>query len=82
MGEGILKGVEAGAVFIIKEGNITYKQLVPEIKQEPDFNAVLKAISGIFLTPFGVGPSYLLFLIYSSSNSFDNTSSKSWQKGS
>ena len=44
MGEGVLKGIEARAIFIIKEGKVTYKQLVPEIKQEPDFEAVLKAI--------------------------------------
>jgi len=44
MGESILKGIEARAIFIIKEGKISYKQLVPEIKQEPDFEAVLKAI--------------------------------------
>lgn len=44
MDEGVLKGIEARAVFIIKKGKVTYKQLVPEIKQEPDFEAVLKAI--------------------------------------
>ena len=44
MGENILKGIEARAIFIIKDGKVTYKQLVPEIKQEPDFEAVLKAI--------------------------------------
>jgi thiol peroxidase len=44
MGEGALKGIEARAIFIIKDGKVTYKQLVPEIKQEPDFEAVLKAI--------------------------------------
>lgn len=44
MGEGVLKGIEARAIFIVKDGKVTYKQLVPEIKQEPDFEAVLKAI--------------------------------------
>lgn len=44
MGEGVLKGIEARAIFIVKEGKVTYKQLVPEIKQKPDFEAVLKAI--------------------------------------
>jgi thiol peroxidase len=44
MGEGVLKGIEARSIFIIKKGKVTYKQLVPEIKQEPDFEAVLKAI--------------------------------------
>ncbi len=44
MGENILKGMEARALFIIKDGKVSYKQLVPEIKQEPDFEAVLQAI--------------------------------------
>ena len=44
LGESILEGIEARAIFIIKEGKVTYKQLVPEIKQEPDFKAVLNAI--------------------------------------
>lgn len=44
MGEGILKGIEARAVFIIKNGKVTYKQLVPEIKQAPDYEAILNAI--------------------------------------
>lgn len=42
--ESILKGIEARAIFIVKDGKITYKQLVPEIKQEPDYKAVLNAI--------------------------------------
>jgi len=44
MGEGLLEGIEARAIFIIKEGKVSYKQLVPEIKQKPDFEAVLQAI--------------------------------------
>jgi len=44
IGEGVLKGIEARVIFIIKNGKVTYRQLVPEIKQEPDFEAVLKAI--------------------------------------
>jgi len=44
MGDNILKGIEARAIFIIKGGKVTYKQLVPEIKQKPDFKAVLEAI--------------------------------------
>lgn len=44
MSEGKLKGIEARAIFIIKDGKVTYKQLVPEIKQRPDFEDVLKAI--------------------------------------
>ncbi len=44
LGEGVLQGIEARVIFIIKKGKVTYKQLVPEIKQAPDFEAVLKAI--------------------------------------
>lgn len=44
IGEGTLQGIEARVIFIIKEGKVTYKQLVPEISQEPDYEAVLKAI--------------------------------------
>ncbi|MDA3947080.1 MAG: thiol peroxidase [Helicobacteraceae bacterium] len=44
MGEGLLQGIEARAVFIIKNEKVTYKQLVPEIKQAPDYEAILKAI--------------------------------------
>ncbi len=42
--DGILKGIEARVIFVIKDGKVTYRQLVPEIKQKPDFEAVLKAI--------------------------------------
>lgn len=42
--ESVLKGIEARVIFIIKDGKVTYKQLVPEIKHEPDYKAVLKAI--------------------------------------
>lgn len=42
--EGLLKGIESRVIFIIKDGKVTYRQLVPEIKQEPDFEAALKAI--------------------------------------
>ena len=44
MKDGTLKGIEARVIFIVKDGKVTYKQLVPEIKQRPDFEAVLKAI--------------------------------------
>jgi len=44
MGDGKLQGIEARVIFIVKEGKVTYKQLVPEIKERPDFEAVLKAI--------------------------------------
>ena len=42
--QGPLKGILARAIFIIENGKVTYKQLVPEIKQKPDFKAVLKAL--------------------------------------
>ncbi len=43
--EGPLKGLTARAVFIInKESKITYKQLVPEISQEPNYEEVLSAL--------------------------------------
>jgi len=40
----ILKGIEVRVIFIIKDGKVTYKQLVPEISHAPDYEAVLKAI--------------------------------------
>jgi thiol peroxidase len=42
--DSILKGIETRAIFVIKNGKVTYKQLVPEITQAPDYEAVLKAI--------------------------------------
>ncbi|WP_457681281.1 thiol peroxidase [Thermovibrio sp.] len=43
--EGALKGLLARAVFVIdKEGKVAYKQLVPEITQEPDYDEVIEAI--------------------------------------
>ncbi len=44
IGDSVLKGIEARAIFIIKNGKVTYKQLVPEIKQAPDYEAILQAI--------------------------------------
>ncbi|MHB1680865.1 MAG: thiol peroxidase [bacterium] len=45
IGEGALKGLTARAVFVVnKEGKITYKQLVPEITQEPNYEEVLNAL--------------------------------------
>ncbi len=45
IGEGALKGLLARAVFIVdKNGKVAYKQLVPEITQEPDYDAVLDAL--------------------------------------
>ena len=44
IGDSVLKGIEARVIFIIKDGKVTYKQLVPEITQAPDYDAILKAI--------------------------------------
>ncbi|NPA51417.1 MAG: thiol peroxidase [Aquificae bacterium] len=45
IGEGALKGLLARAVFIVdKEGKVAYKQLVPEITQEPDYDDVLETL--------------------------------------
>ncbi len=42
--DSVLKGIEARVIFVIKDGKVTYKQLVPEITQAPDYDAILKAI--------------------------------------
>lgn len=45
IGEGALKGLIARSIFIVdKESKITYKQLVPEITQEPNYQEVLNAL--------------------------------------
>ena len=44
IGDSVLKGIEARVIFVIKDGKVTYKQLVPEITQAPDYDAILKAI--------------------------------------
>jgi len=42
--EGPLAGVTARAIFVIdKEGTIVYKQLVPEITEEPEYEEALEA---------------------------------------
>ncbi|MEO2068125.1 MAG: thiol peroxidase [Desulfurobacteriaceae bacterium] len=46
--EGALKGLLARAIFIVdKDGKIAYKQLVPEITQEPNYDEVLEALKKI-----------------------------------
>ena len=42
--DSVLKGIEARTIFIVKNGKVVYKQLVPEITQAPDYDAVLKAL--------------------------------------
>lgn len=42
--EGALAGVTARAIFVIgKDGKVKYKELVPEITAEPDYESALKA---------------------------------------
>ncbi|WP_292657130.1 thiol peroxidase [Nitratifractor sp.] len=42
--EGPLAGVTARAIFVIdRDGNIVYKQLVPEITEEPNYDEALEA---------------------------------------
>ena len=41
----VLKGIDARAIFIVKNSLVTYKQLVSEITQAPDYTSVLKAIN-------------------------------------
>ncbi|QKG28320.1 thiol peroxidase [Campylobacter sp. RM16187] len=42
--EGALKGLLARAVFVVKDGVIIHKQIVPEIADEPNYDAVFDAI--------------------------------------
>lgn len=43
--DGLLEGLAARAIVIIDaEGKVTYTQLVPEIADEPDYDAALKAL--------------------------------------
>ena len=43
--EGALKGLLARAVFVVDTvGKVAYKQLVPEITQEPNYDEVIEAL--------------------------------------
>ncbi|HID79339.1 MAG TPA: thiol peroxidase [Aquificales bacterium] len=43
--EGVLKGLLARAVFVVDtEGKIAYKQLVPEITNEPNYDEIIQAL--------------------------------------
>jgi len=43
--EGALRGLSARAVFVVgKDGKIAYKELVPEITEEPNYEAALNAL--------------------------------------
>lgn len=46
--EGPLKGILARAVFVVgSDGKITYVELVPEIAQEPNYQAALEALKAL-----------------------------------
>ena len=38
---GVLAGLLSRAIVVIKDGNVTYTEQVPEIAQEPDYDAAL-----------------------------------------
>ena len=43
--EGPLRGLSARAIFVVgKDGKIAYKELVPEITEEPNYEAALEAL--------------------------------------
>ena len=45
--DGPLQGITARAVVVLDEKDkVVYRQLVPEIGQEPDYDAALKAVTG------------------------------------
>ncbi|HBL16370.1 MAG: lipid hydroperoxide peroxidase [Elusimicrobia bacterium GWA2_69_24] len=46
--EGPLEGLTCRAIFIVgKDGRLAYKQLVPEVSQEPDYAAALAAADSV-----------------------------------
>lgn len=46
--DGPFKGLSARAVFVVDKNNkIAYVQLVPEIGQEPDYDAVIEAVDAL-----------------------------------
>ena len=48
IGEGALKGILARAVFVVDgEGKVVYKQLVPEITEEPNYDDVLACVKSL-----------------------------------
>ncbi len=45
--DGALAGLTCRAIFVVnKDGRVTYKQIVPEITDEPDYGSALAAIKG------------------------------------
>ena len=48
LADGPLAGVTARAIFVInKDGNVCYKELVPEITAEPDYAAAIEAAKSV-----------------------------------
>jgi thiol peroxidase len=48
LADGPLAGLSARAIFVIdKDGNITYKEIVPEITEEPDYDKVLNFVKSL-----------------------------------
>jgi len=46
--EGALKGILARAVFVVNgEGKVVYKQIVPEITEEPNYDDVLACLKSL-----------------------------------
>ena len=42
-----LKGLSARAVFVVdRSGTVVYKEIVPVVTDEPDYEAALEAIKG------------------------------------
>ncbi len=47
LADGPLAGLACRAIFVVnKDGRIAYKQIVPEITEEPDYEAAIKAVKG------------------------------------
>jgi len=45
MADNKLKGLSARAIFVIdRDGKVTYKEIVPEVTEEPNYEAALEAI--------------------------------------
>ena len=45
LGGSVLAGVTCRAIFVVeKDGTVSYKQIVPEITEEPDYDAALAAV--------------------------------------
>ena len=46
LGGSVLAGITCRAIFVVnEEGVVTYKEIVPEVTQEPDYDAAIAAVS-------------------------------------